>query len=150
MWDPYECVAHPPRCPITVNVITSTLTDLDGSRAEVLHRPACCSRKMSVCTAKLEQRSKDLFLNGPASELLHKGGEDPVQTIPVPASPAEAVDRVLSGLKYLAAADPTALAARVQAECLYGLEQADAIATAARARILAAFSVGHGYSDDAD
>jgi uncharacterized membrane protein len=31
---------------------------------------------------------------------------------------------VLAGLGYLAAADPTALAGRVQAECLYGLEQA--------------------------
>ena len=39
---------------------------------------------------------------------------------------------VLAGLRYLAAADPTALAAQAQAECLQSLEQADAIATAAR------------------
>ena len=57
---------------------------------------------------------------------------------------------VLAGLRYLAAADPTALAAQAQAECLQRLEQADAIATAARARILAAFTAGHGYADDAD
>ena len=57
---------------------------------------------------------------------------------------------VLAGLSYLAAADPTALAAQAQAECLQTLEQADAVATAARARILAAFTAGHGYADDAD
>jgi hypothetical protein len=57
---------------------------------------------------------------------------------------------VLAGLRYLAAADPAALAAQAQAECLQSLEQADAIAAAARARILAAFTAGQGYADDAD
>jgi Domain of unknown function (DUF222) len=57
---------------------------------------------------------------------------------------------VLAGLRYLAAADPAALAAEAQAECLRRLEQADAIATAARARILAAFTDGRGYAGDAD
>jgi Domain of unknown function (DUF222) len=57
---------------------------------------------------------------------------------------------VLTGLSYLAAADPTAMAAQAQAECLQALEQGDAIATAARARILAAFTAGRGYSADAD
>ena len=70
--------------------------------------------------------------------------------VPAPASTAEAVDMVLAGLGYLAAADPAALAAEAQAECLRSLEQADAIATAARARILAAFTAGQGYADDAD
>jgi hypothetical protein len=70
--------------------------------------------------------------------------------VPAPANTAEAVDMVLAGLRHLAAADPTALAAQAQAECLRSLEQADAIATAARARILAAFTAGHGYADDAD
>ncbi len=70
--------------------------------------------------------------------------------IPAPASTAEAVDMVLAGLSYLAAADPTVLAAQAQAECLQTLEQADAIATAARARILAAFTAGQGYAEDAD
>ena len=69
---------------------------------------------------------------------------------PVPASTAEAMDMVLTGLRYLAASDPTALAAQAQAECLQTLERADAISTAARARILAAFTAGHGYSEDAD
>jgi hypothetical protein len=58
--------------------------------------------------------------------------------------------RVLSGLSYLAATDPTALAAQVQAECLQGFEQAEAISTAARAQILGAFAASQGYSADAD
>src|SRR6202451_1339278 len=71
-------------------------------------------------------------------------------SIPAPATTAEAMDMVLTGLRHLAATDPTALVAQAQAECLQGLEQADAIATAARARILAAFTAGQGYSADAD
>ena len=67
-----------------------------------------------------------------------------------PASIAEAMNMVLAGLSYLAAADPTAIAARAQAECLQTLEQADAMTTAARARILAAFTAGQGYAQDAD
>ncbi len=39
-------------------------------------------------------------------------------SIPVPASTAEAMDMVLTGLRYLAAADPAVLAAQAQAECL--------------------------------
>jgi hypothetical protein len=35
-----------------------------------------------------------------------------------------------------------------QAECLRGLERAEAVHTAARARVLAAFCVGDGYEDD--
>jgi hypothetical protein len=69
---------------------------------------------------------------------------------PAPASAAEAMDLVLTGLSYLAAADPTALAAQTQAECLQGLEQAGSIATAARAWMLAAFTAGQGYCADAD
>jgi hypothetical protein len=73
-----------------------------------------------------------------------------VQTLPDPASAAEAMDQILSRLSYLAAADPTAMAAQAQAECLQAFEQADAISTAARAQILAAFTAGQGYAADAD
>ena len=69
---------------------------------------------------------------------------------PAPASTAEAMDMVLTGLRYMAAADPTALAAEAQAECLRALEQGDAISTAARAWFLAAFTTGQGYTEDAD
>jgi Domain of unknown function (DUF222) len=70
--------------------------------------------------------------------------------IPAPASTAEAVDMVLAGLRHLAAADPAAMAAQAQAECLLALEQGDAMSTAARARILAVFTAGQGYVADAD
>jgi len=70
--------------------------------------------------------------------------------IPAPVNTDEAVDMVLTGLSHLAATDPTALAAQAQARCLQALEQGDAMSTAARARILAAFTAGHGYSADAD
>ena len=67
-----------------------------------------------------------------------------------PASAAEAVEMFLDGLGYIAAMDPAALAAEAQAECLRALEHGDSISTAARARILAAFTAGQGYSADAD
>src|SRR5579859_3364878 len=70
--------------------------------------------------------------------------------IPAPASADQATDMVLTGLRYLAGMDPTAMVAQAQAECLQALEQGDAISTAARARILAAFTAGQGYSADAD
>ena len=67
-----------------------------------------------------------------------------------PADVADAVEMVLDGLGYLAALDPTTLTAEAQARCLQALEQGGAISTAARARILAAFTAGRGYCDDAD
>jgi len=70
--------------------------------------------------------------------------------VATPASTQQALDMVLAGLSYLAAADPTALTAQAHADCLQTLEQAGAITTAARARILAAFTTGHGYAADAD
>jgi Domain of unknown function (DUF222) len=57
---------------------------------------------------------------------------------------------VRAGLGYLAAADAGQLAAATQAECLRELEQADAVLTAARAFVLAEFTAGQGYADDAD
>jgi hypothetical protein len=65
-----------------------------------------------------------------------------------PASASEAMDMVQAGLSYLAAADAAQLTA--QAEILQGLERTDAISTAARARFLAVFTAGQGYSADAD
>jgi hypothetical protein len=73
----------------------------------------------------------------------------PVGAAPAFASVGEALDMVRAGLGYLAAADATQLAAATQAECLRELEQADAVATAARASILAGFTAGQGYAGDA-
>ena len=73
-----------------------------------------------------------------------------MRTVPAPASAAEALAMLRAGMSYLAAADPTAMAAQTQAECLQTLEQLDAVETAARAWILDAFTSGQGYSADAD
>ena len=67
-----------------------------------------------------------------------------------PACAREALDMVRAGLGYLAAADAAQLADATQAECLKELEQDAAVLTAARAWILAAFTAGQGYADDAD
>ena len=69
---------------------------------------------------------------------------------PAFASVREALDMVHAGLGYLAAADPAQLSATTQAECLRELEQADAVATAARASFLTGFTAGQGYADDGD
>jgi len=57
---------------------------------------------------------------------------------------------VRAGLAYLAAADAAQLSAATQAECLRELEQAGAVATAARASFLSSFTAGQGYADDGD
>jgi hypothetical protein len=67
-----------------------------------------------------------------------------------PADAREALDMIRAGLGYLAAADPARLPAVTQAECLRELEQYDAMATAARAGFLAAFTAGQGPAGDGD
>jgi hypothetical protein len=67
-----------------------------------------------------------------------------------PASAAEALRMLSSAMGYLAAADPTAMSAQAQADCLLALERLDAVETAARAWILGAFTANHGYAADAD
>jgi len=73
-----------------------------------------------------------------------------MSTAPAFASVTEAIDTARAALGYLAAADPAALPAATQAECLRGLERTDAISTAVRAWFLSAFTAGKGYSADAD
>jgi hypothetical protein len=67
-----------------------------------------------------------------------------------PTSASEAMDMVQAGLSYLAAAAAASLTAGAQAECLRGPERPDAISTAARASFLSVFTVGKGYTADAD
>jgi hypothetical protein len=67
-----------------------------------------------------------------------------------PATVREALDMVRAGLGYLTAADAARLPAAAQAEWLRELEQAGAALTAARAFVLAGFTAGQGYCDDAD
>ena len=52
---------------------------------------------------------------------------------------------VSAGLGYLSGCDAAGLGSAAQAEALIGLEQAEARHTAARARILAAFTAQHGF-----
>jgi hypothetical protein len=70
-------------------------------------------------------------------------------TVTAPVSADEAMAMVHAGLGYLAAADATAMTAGEQARLLRGLEQADAVSTAARAAVLGAFTAGQGYAADA-
>jgi hypothetical protein len=72
-----------------------------------------------------------------------------VDTVPAPASAAEAMNMVRAGLEYLAAADATALTAEEQGRCLRGLEQVTSVLTAARSSVLGAFTAGQGYAADA-
>jgi Domain of unknown function (DUF222) len=67
-----------------------------------------------------------------------------------PATTREALDMVCAGLGYLAAADAAQLGAATQAETLRELEQHDAMATAARAGFLAAFTAGQSHAGDGD
>jgi Domain of unknown function (DUF222) len=69
---------------------------------------------------------------------------------PAFATVGEAMEAARAALGYLAAADARALAAETQAECLRGLERAEAVLTAVRASVLSAFTAGKGYSADAD
>ena len=69
---------------------------------------------------------------------------------PAVASVGEALDMVRAGLGYLAAADAAQLPAATQAQVLRELEQHDAMATAARAGFLAAFTAGQGHAGDGD
>jgi Domain of unknown function (DUF222) len=79
-----------------------------------------------------------------------RGGDGPVSSAPTPASAAEALAMLESAMSYLAAADPTAMAAEAQARALRGLERLDAVETAARASLLGAFTAGKGYAADAE
>jgi hypothetical protein len=71
-------------------------------------------------------------------------------TAPAFASVGEAMELARAALGYLATVDATQLAAETQAECLRGLERAEAVLTAGRVSFLSAFTAGKGYSADAD
>src|ERR1700748_1855049 len=77
-----------------------------------------------------------------------RGGDQVSAT--APADAREALDMVRAGLGYLAAADAAQVSAAIQADVLRELEQHDAMATAARAGFLAAFTAGQGPAGDGD
>jgi hypothetical protein len=69
---------------------------------------------------------------------------------PAFASATDALGMVRAGLRFLATADATQMAAAERAACLRGLEKADAVATAARISMLGVFNAGQDYVDDGD
>jgi hypothetical protein len=69
---------------------------------------------------------------------------------PPPASTSDALDMVLTGLRYLTAGDPAAMVTVEQARVLKTLEQAHAMSTAVHASVLGAFTAGQGYTEDGE
>ena len=69
--------------------------------------------------------------------------------IPAFGSTREALGMFRAVMGYLSA-DAAGMAAEAQAECLLALEEMDAVKTAARAKILGAFTAAQGYAADAD
>ena len=59
-----------------------------------------------------------------------------------PADDSDALNMFLASLRYLTAADHTAMPAGQQARCLQVLEEGQSMATVARALILGAFTAG--------
>src|ERR1700730_14854557 len=82
-----------------------------------------------------------------SSDQSRRGGD---QVSTVPASAREALGMVRAGLGYLAAADAARVPAAVQGAALRELERHDAMATAARAFLLAGFTAGAGPAGDGD
>jgi hypothetical protein len=73
-----------------------------------------------------------------------------MSTAPAFASATDALEVVRAGLRFLAAADATAMTAAERAACLRGLEKADAAAVAARTSMLGGFTARQDYADDGD
>jgi Domain of unknown function (DUF222) len=73
-----------------------------------------------------------------------QAGQQPAE----PATVADAAAMARAGLAFLAAADTASLTTAEQADCLRALAQAESIHTAARARVLYAFTAQAGYEDD--
>src|SRR6516165_1604108 len=107
------------------------------------------SRKMSLPVSRIEPVAEQEGAR-PAGPRASGRRWHQMSTVMSPDSVAEALEMMRAGLDYLAAADAAQLPAETQAECLCGLEQTDAIATAVRASFLSAFTVGQGYAADAD
>jgi hypothetical protein len=72
----------------------------------------------------------------------------PGQPAAVPASAVAALALARACLGQVAQADPASLPATTQAELLRGLERAESVQTAARARVLGAFTAQRGFEDD--
>jgi len=67
-----------------------------------------------------------------------------------PAGTSDALDMILAGYRYLAAADPAAMPAADRARCLQVYEQARAVATVGHAQVLGAFAAQEDYTADGE
>jgi hypothetical protein len=85
-----------------------------------------------------------------ASTVTCGSGCNPVSDNPAFASTHEALGMLRTVMGYLAAADPTAMAAEAQAECLLALEEMNAVMTATRAKVLSAFTAAQGWTGHGD
>jgi hypothetical protein len=91
--------------------------------------------------------------NGSAPSDMARGTQATASRLPgrpgVPESAADAVEMALTGLGWLAqTADVGSLPTSLQADCLRGLERVQAVHTAARAKMLGAFSAQGGPERD--
>jgi len=75
-------------------------------------------------------------------------GQQARPVIAPPRDTGEALAALDAALGYLAHADAAALTTGEQADCLRGLERAEAVRIAARSSVLAAFNAIAGYEDD--
>jgi Domain of unknown function (DUF222) len=71
-----------------------------------------------------------------------------MSTVMVPANAGEALGMLGSAMGFLAGLDAADMPAEALAECLRGLEHADAVGAAARGQFLAAFDTKHGHLGD--
>jgi hypothetical protein len=71
-----------------------------------------------------------------------------MSTVIVPASASEALGMLESAMGFLAGLDAADMSAEALAECLRGLEHADAVGAAARGQFLVAFDVKDGHLCD--
>jgi hypothetical protein len=71
-----------------------------------------------------------------------------MSAVMVPANAREALGMLESLLGYLADLDAAEMPVEALAECLRGLEHADAVGAAARGQFLAAFDTKHGHLGD--
>jgi hypothetical protein len=71
-----------------------------------------------------------------------------MSTVMVPANVTEALGMLESAMGFLAGLDAADMPAEALAECLRGLEHADAVGAAARGGFLVAFDVKDGHLDD--
>ena len=71
-----------------------------------------------------------------------------MSTVMVPANAAEALGMLETAVGFLADMDAPGMSAEAMAECLRGMERADAVQAAARGRLLAAFDTKDGSVGD--